>query len=105
VSTLAHVPEPSGATWVGEWEFFTDCWGTQDWERSFGLGSWAVETTVTPSIEVELVGVQFSEGCIVGTRIWVHGDIGSLSAGEAKALAVTLSRAVRELERIEGSRR
>jgi hypothetical protein len=100
MNELAHIPAPSDATWVGEWEFFEDCWGNQDWERVFGLRSWTIETTSTPSIEVELAGVQLSEGCIVDIWIWIHGDIGSLTAGEATTLAATLSRAAGELERI-----
>jgi hypothetical protein len=84
---FSHIPAPAEATWVGGWEFFEDCWGNQDWERVFGLRSWTIETTSTPSTEVELAGVQLSEGCIVDIWIWIHGDTGSLIAGEATTLA------------------
>jgi hypothetical protein len=101
VSELAHLPTPSEATWVGEWDFFETRCGHQDWIRMFGVHTWTVETSFPDPIDVELVGSQFSDGGI-GMGIWIHGDTDCLNADEAIMLAATLSRAAGELERIQG---
>jgi hypothetical protein len=100
VNELAHIPAPSEATWVDEWNFFQGSCGHQYWIRCFGGRSRTVETSSPDPVEVELAGNQFSDGSV---KMWIclDGDSHDLNAGEALMLAATLSRAADELERIE----
>jgi hypothetical protein len=101
VSDFSHIPAPSDAIWVGEWEFFEGCCPEhQDWLRYFGGLSWTVESFGDP-VEVEIAGYQSSDG---STERWisVDGDCQVLNADEALMLATTLSCAADELERVQG---
>jgi hypothetical protein len=102
VNDLSHIPAPSEAEWVGEWHFFKGCCSDHDdWVRYFGGRSWIVEMSSSDPVEVDIAGIQFSDGCI-DNWIGLDGDILGLNADEALILAGTLSQAADELERIQG---
>jgi hypothetical protein len=103
VSELAHIPAPPEAKSLGDWNFFEGSCGHRYWTRMFKVHRWAVETTSSDPIGVELAGCQRSDG---SSRmwIWIDCDTHGLNADEVLMLAATLSRAAGELERIEGSR-
>jgi hypothetical protein len=101
MSGLAHIPAPSEATSVDEWDFFERDCGHQYWIRKFVVRTWTVEAGFTARIEVELGGFQLSDGSIE-LGIWIDGDTYHLSTDEALMLASTLSRAAEEQERVRG---
>ncbi len=104
VSDFAHIPPPSEATWVGEWQLIEcDCCGDEDWQRYFTGRSWTVETSFPEPIEVHLSGSQYSDG---STHEWIclDGETHDLNAEDARVLAATLFRAADGLERIRGGR-
>ena len=102
VTDFSHIPAPSEATWVGEWQLIEcDCCGDEDWQRHFTGRSWTVETTFPEPMEVHLSGAQYSDG---STHEWISldGETHDLNAEDARMLAATLFRAAEELRRIEG---
>lgn len=101
MTELAHIPPPSEATWVSDWDFFDGSCGHQYWIRMFGVRCWTIETAASCRTEVELLGSQLSDSS-VDLGVWIHGDTESLDADEALMLAAALSRAAEELERIQG---
>jgi hypothetical protein len=63
VRGFSHIPAPSEATWLGEWQLIEcDCCGDEEWQRYFTGGSWTVETSFPEPIEVHLSGSQYSDG-------------------------------------------
>jgi hypothetical protein len=102
VSDFSHIPSPSEATWLGEWQLVEcDCCGDEEWQRYFTGRSWTVETSFPEPIEVHLSGSQYSDG---STHEWIclDGETHDLNAEDARRLAATLFRAAEELGRFEG---
>jgi hypothetical protein len=105
VSDLRHIPAPSEATWLGEWDLVEcDCCGDEDWQRYFTGRSWTVETSFPEPMEVHLAGSQYSDG---STHEWIclDGETHDLTAEDARMLAAKLFRAADESERIRGGSR
>jgi len=104
VSDFSHIPAPSEATWLGEWQLIEcDCCGDEEWQRYFTGRSWTVETSFPEPMEVHLSGSQYSDG---STDMWVclDGETHDLNGEVARMLAATLFRAADGLERIRGGR-
>jgi hypothetical protein len=100
VTELAHIPPPSEATWVSEWDFFEGSCGNQYWIRHFEGRRWTVETGDPEPIDIDHAGCQLEDGSV---KRWISLDGAlDLNTDQALMLAATLERAADELERIRG---
>jgi len=92
-ASLAHIPEPAGATRITIW--FDDLEGTVTREV-YGTG-WNIG-----NVNARITGTQNSTGAIVWRTEFdsVYGTVGDLNAVQAREMAAVMLKAADEVERL-----